>query len=77
MTFPSAVCGVEYASSARARACVCVICVYLCVASILQTGGAIEHRKTGDMDNGHEGVLRVTRKIIRFENNMNSEEIAG
>lgn len=56
---------------------VCVIYVYLCVAGILQTGGAIEHRNTGDMDNGHGGVLRVTRKVIRFRNNMNSEEIAG
>jgi len=53
-----------------------MICVYLCEVSILQIGGAIEHRNTGDMDNGHEGVLRVTRKIIRFRNNMNSEEIA-
>lgn len=63
---------------ARTRVCVCMwFCVYLCAASILQTGGAIEHRNTGDMDNGHEGVLRVTRKVIRFRNNMNSEEIAG
>lgn len=41
-------------SHARAR----VYVIYLCVASILQTGGAIEHRNTGDMDNGHE-ELRV------------------
>jgi len=50
--------------------------VYLCEISILQTGGAIEHRNTGDMENGHEGVLRVTRKIIRFrDNNTNNEKI--
>lgn len=45
--------------------CLYVICVYLYEASILQTGGAIEHRNTGDMDNGHEGVLRATCKVIR------------
>lgn len=74
-------CMVCHMHLSRARTCtrICayVICVYLYEVGILQTGGAIEHRNTGDMDNGHEGVLRVTRKVIRSGIIWISEEIAG